>query len=127
MNLLRFKFINNSNNSEFLFNKLQYNFSTNTHNVIVPIVHTPSDSFQNGFPGIYNDRLLRNPFITFDGKEFLILQSSWRSRGVLLAINLDTGKVQDITLKDSWSLFSVRDNYIIATKGAPNSFDELVS
>ncbi|RGB38280.1 Alpha/Beta hydrolase protein [Rhizophagus diaphanus] len=103
----------------------EYNFSTNTHRVIVPIVHTPSDSFQNGFPGIYNDQMPRKSFVTFDDKEFLIIQSCWRSRGVVLAINLDTGKVQDLTSAGSWSLFIACNNYIIASKGAPNDFPKL--
>ncbi|GBC00833.1 hypothetical protein RclHR1_03990010 [Rhizophagus clarus] len=103
----------------------EYNFSTNTHRVIVPIVRTPSDSFQNGFPGIYNEQMARKSFITFDGKEFLIIQSSWRSRGVVLAINLETGKVQNLTPTETWSLFIACNNYIIASKGAPNDFAEL--
>ncbi|CAG8571800.1 13355_t:CDS:10 [Funneliformis mosseae] len=103
----------------------EYNFSTNTHGVIVPVVHTPSHSFQNGFPGIYNDQMSRKPFIVFEGKEFLIIQSYWRSRGVLLAINLETGRVQDLTQTGSWTLFLACNNYIIASRGAPNEFNEL--
>ncbi|RIA82999.1 Alpha/Beta hydrolase protein [Glomus cerebriforme] len=103
----------------------EYNFSTNTHRTVVPIIRTPSDSFQNGFTGIYNEQMGRKPFITFDGKEFLVIQSYCRSRGVVLAINLDTGKVQNLTPTESWTLFIARNNYIIASKGAPNDFAEL--
>ncbi len=69
----------------------------------------------------------RRSFIVFDGKEFLIIHSYWRSRGVVLAINLETGKVQNLTQTGSWTLFLACNNYIIASKGAPNEFSELVS
>jgi hypothetical protein len=71
--------------------------------------------------------MARKSFIAFDGKEFLIIQSFWRSRGVVLSINLETGKVQNLTPAESWSLFIACNNYIIASKGAPNNFAELVS
>lgn len=71
--------------------------------------------------------MAQKSFITFDDKEFLIIQSFWRSRGVVLAINLNTGKVRDLTSTGSWSLFIACNNYIIVSKGAPNDFPELVS
>jgi hypothetical protein len=69
----------------------------------------------------------KKPFVTFDGKEFLIVQSVWRSRTVVLAINLDTGKVQNLTPTDSWALFTAKDNYIIANKGSLKDISDLVS
>ncbi|KAF0367630.1 Alpha/Beta hydrolase protein [Gigaspora margarita] len=103
----------------------EYNFSSKQNRLIVPIVHSPSSSFHNNFPGIYNKNIPLKAFITIDGAEFVLMHSSWRSQEVLLAINLSTGKVQQLTTTGSWNLLSVWDKYILAVQGSTFEFHKL--
>ncbi|CAG8680662.1 18514_t:CDS:2, partial [Gigaspora rosea] len=49
-----------------------------------------------------------------------------RSQEVLLAINLSTCKVQQLTTTGSWNLLSVWDKYILATQGSTFEFHKLI-
>ncbi|RIB05070.1 hypothetical protein C2G38_2047907 [Gigaspora rosea] len=68
---------------------------------------------------------LYEAFITIDGAEFVLMHSNWRSQEVLLAINLSTCKVQQLTTTGSWNLLSVWDKYILATQGSTFEFHKL--
>ncbi|CAG8492029.1 1571_t:CDS:10, partial [Dentiscutata heterogama] len=86
----------------------EYNFSSKQNRLIVPIVHSPSPSFHNNFPGIYNKVIPLNAFITIDGVEFILMHSNWRSQEVLLAINLST--VEPTLSKSTWSILRPFEN-----------------
>ncbi|CAG8720772.1 19843_t:CDS:10, partial [Cetraspora pellucida] len=103
----------------------EYNFPSKQNRLIVPIVHSPSPSFHNNFPGIYSKCIPLKAFITIDGVEFILMHSSWRSQEVLLAINLTTGKVQKLTTIGCWNLFSAWDKYILASQGSTTEFHKL--
>ncbi|CAG8432935.1 6081_t:CDS:10 [Diversispora eburnea] len=102
-------------------------------NLVIPIVRSPSESFNQNFPGLYNDRISSNSFVVIDGNEFLLMHSYWRSRRTILALNLTTGRdgcggdeiIQNLTLTGSWTLLNVWKNYVIAIQGFPNKFYQL--
>ncbi|CAG8705391.1 13156_t:CDS:10, partial [Racocetra persica] len=78
----------------------EYNFSSRQNRLIVPIVHSPSPSFHNNFPGIYSKCIPLKAFITIDG-------------------------VQKLTTIGSWNLFSAWDKYILASQGSTTEFHKL--
>ncbi|CAJ0910216.1 459_t:CDS:10 [Entrophospora sp. SA101] len=95
--------------------------------IIVPIVHCPSENFYDYFPGIYVDKLPQKSFIKLNDNddEYVIFNSYWRSRRVILAINSINGKIQNLTPSGSWNLLLAENNYIIATSSLPNEFPKL--
>nr|CAG8641211.1 889_t:CDS:10 [Entrophospora candida] len=95
--------------------------------IIVPIVHCPSENFYDYFPGIYVDKLPQKSFIKLNDNddEYVIFNSYWRSRQVILAINSINGKIQNLTPSGSWNLLLAENNYIIATSSLPNEFPKL--
>ncbi|CAG8508789.1 12274_t:CDS:10 [Acaulospora colombiana] len=64
-------------------------------------------------------------FISIGGAEFVLINSYWRSRKSILAVNLISGKVQNLTSTGSWTLFTAWDKYIVASQGFPNKFHQL--
>ncbi|RHZ56850.1 hypothetical protein Glove_396g76 [Diversispora epigaea] len=112
----------------------EYDFSSKKNRLVIPIVRSPSESFNQNFPGLYGDRISSNSFATIDRNEFLLMHSYWRSRRTILAVNLTTGRddcgggdkiIQNLTSTGSWSLLNVWKNYIIAIQGFPNKFHQL--
>nr|CAG8616904.1 9481_t:CDS:10 [Entrophospora candida] len=106
----------------------KYTFGNSSNeSIIVPIVHCPSENFYDYFPGIYVDKLPQKSFIKLNDNddEYVIFNSYWRSRQVILAINSINGKIQNLTPSGSWNLLLAENNYIIATSSLPNEFPKL--
>ncbi|CAG8530624.1 2981_t:CDS:10 [Acaulospora morrowiae] len=102
-----------------------YEFSSKTNRLVVPIVRSPSESFHENFPGIYCGKILSKSFFAINSAEYILINSFWRSRKVILAVNLTSGKVQNLTLTGSWTLFTVWDKYVVASQGFPNKVYQL--
>ncbi|CAG8462177.1 8103_t:CDS:10 [Acaulospora morrowiae] len=88
-------------------------------------IRSPSESFHENFPGIYCGNILPKSFFVINGAEYILINSYWRSRKVILAVNLTSGKVQNLTLTGSWTLFTVWDKYVVASQGFPNNVYQL--
>ena len=87
--------------------------------VVVPIVKVSVEIF----PGLYLNNLTNSCFVHIDGSKFLILSSAWRSRIVVLAIDLNFGKVKCLTPlgNDSWTFHCASlDGWIVASKSCLN-------
>ncbi|KAJ7569387.1 hypothetical protein O6H91_01G075800 [Diphasiastrum complanatum] len=79
-------------------------------------------SSRGGFPGIYCGHLISNPWLSDNCT--LVFSSIWRSTQVILATNIESGKVFRITPPDSaasWSLLSVQKDLIFAVVSSPVS------
>lgn len=79
---------------------------------VVPVVMCPEDGC---FPGMYCFDVLSKPWLS-DGYT-IILSSIWGSNGVIISVNVLSGKVSRITPSDSnhsWSLLTLDGNNILA-------------
>ena len=95
--------------------------------VIVPV---PSSSrYNNDFPGIYADSILPRAFIPINNTWIVLIKSTFRSRQVILAVNLGTAKVVNLCNIDefSWQLLDVHlDGWIIASQSTLTTPSQLV-
>ncbi|XP_071696534.1 acylamino-acid-releasing enzyme-like isoform X2 [Rutidosis leptorrhynchoides] len=83
---------------------------------VVPVVMCPED---NCFPGMYCFDVLSKPWLS-DGCT-MILSSIWGSTGVIISVNVLSGKVSRITPSDSthsWSLLSLDGNNVLAVSSS---------
>ncbi|KAI4371944.1 hypothetical protein MLD38_010236 [Melastoma candidum] len=90
---------------------------------VVPVIRC---SKQGHFPGIYCLKVLDNPWLS-DG-ETMIIVSSWGSREVMLAVDISSGTVSQISpadANDSWDVLAVDGNNIIAVSSSPTQIPEL--
>ncbi|XP_076949770.1 acylamino-acid-releasing enzyme-like [Bidens hawaiensis] len=83
---------------------------------VVPVVMCPEN---DGFPGIYCFDVLSKPWLS-DGST-MIISSFWRSVGVVLSVNVLSGKVTRITPSNSnhsWSLLTLDGNNVLAVSSS---------
>ncbi|KAF8130223.1 hypothetical protein EV363DRAFT_1490473 [Boletus edulis] len=73
--------------------------------LLVDVVYDPSDQ---EFPGLYTEYSLpENPFLRFDDKTYIVVQSLWRSRPTLISIDVENRHVIDLTpVLDGQPLYS---------------------
>ncbi|KAF8438494.1 Alpha/Beta hydrolase protein [Boletus edulis BED1] len=73
--------------------------------LLVDVVYDPSDQ---EFPGLYTEYSLPDsPFLRFDDKAYIVVQSLWRSRPTLISIDVENGHVIDLTpVLDGQPLYS---------------------
>lgn len=67
-----------------------FDLETRKHASLIPVVSKPDASFMDGFVGLFPDSgLPRCPFLSFDGKRFLITQSAEGARSNVILIEAD--------------------------------------
>ncbi|KAK8933434.1 hypothetical protein KSP39_PZI015418 [Platanthera zijinensis] len=84
---------------------------------VVPVIMCPEDGF---FPGLYCSYPLLYPWLS-DGYT-IILSSIWHSTVAILSINILSGKVSQISPRDtlySWDILAVDGNDILAVTSSP--------
>nr|CAB3222366.1 acylamino-acid-releasing enzyme-like [Phallusia mammillata] len=87
--------------------------------VVVDEVLNPESS--NDFQGLYMDSMSKNCWI---GNK-IVLSSTHRSNTALLAIDINSGKVQILESKESWHILSICNCLIFACHSSPNSSDSI--
>jgi acylaminoacyl-peptidase len=104
---------------------MSYDLETGLEKTIVPIVESSDD--YDTFPGIFSPGLIQNAVVPTSEGEIVVLTSSWRSRTVILKVNAESGKVENVTKEgmESWSLLKVDSNHIFAVKSSLNSVGTL--
>ena len=74
---------------------------------VVDVVGIPSSDSEDSFPGLYLNALSEQPFVD---DSTLLLTTQWRSTSEVVAINLDSKRVQRLRTegsRGSWSLLSI--------------------
>ena len=105
------------------------NLSSGETTVLVKAVWDPEPS---QFPGLYLNTLPASSFINDASSSSVVLSSVWRSRSVILSIDLSDGTVTNLTPDNedvpySWTVLSTDGNsQILATRNAPNRPPELL-
>jgi acylaminoacyl-peptidase len=105
---------------------MEFDLVTNSERVVVPCIEISND--YNTFPGIFSSGLNQNSVLDTGEGEFVFLTSSWRSRSVILSVDITTGEVVNLTNEgtESWVLLYVEDDYIFAIKSCFSTTGEVM-
>lgn len=104
---------------------VSYVLKTKKETLIVDSVKTAKSKFD--FPGLFVNSGLQ-PHCWLD-HSILVLNSLWRSKSAILAIDIRNGNIQNLTTDDdkSWSLLRVCGSQIFATCSDPSTFPQLAT
>ncbi|GJP44976.1 hypothetical protein CLOM_g4369 [Closterium sp. NIES-68] len=86
-------------------------------NSIISVVARAEE--QGGFPGLYADKAIANPWLA-DGRT-LLLTTAWRSTQAIISVHVESGRVSRLTPEGpiSWVLLDVRNNVVVAGASTP--------
>lgn len=101
---------------------LKYDIESMQTSIVVPVVDSPSSKYD--FPGVYSFDISQNCWSVVKGNILLFLSSSWRSRQVILAVDIQSGTVQNITPGglESWTFYAATPTgRIVASRSDPTS------
>ncbi|KAI0791089.1 alpha beta-hydrolase [Abortiporus biennis] len=98
--------------------------------VVVDIVDDPKD---DEFPGLYTTTLPVQPFLQVGQHRYLVANSNWRSRGVVVITSLRNGTVRKLTpdndtdINYSWNVLATDGgDQVVCSRSAPMKPHELV-
>ncbi|CAL1698482.1 unnamed protein product [Somion occarium] len=113
----------------------RHNFATNDWSDQI-IVESVTDPKPDKFPGIFASLLPTEPFVQLSTSEssetFVAISSAWRSRGVVVLISLESGKVINLNPDDaeyhfSWSVLATDGgNQLVVVCSAPTTPQEVL-
>ncbi|KAL2916289.1 hypothetical protein HK105_204045 [Polyrhizophydium stewartii] len=109
---------------------VRFDLASQTNLVVVPVVRSVTS--KTDFPGLFSDRLHANPWVRTPDGLFAIMQTSWRCQETLVAVDMASGRVTNITAllpesDYSYALLDVRsDGWIVAARSTLNKPQSLV-
>ncbi|KAJ8047260.1 Acylamino-acid-releasing enzyme [Holothuria leucospilota] len=108
----------------FLF-FIVYDWTTKTTSVVVDVVGRPDTA--DSFPGLFVENLPVRCWAT-DNKTVYI-STTWRSTQRIVAVNVTSKSVTEISLVESyatWAVEDVKDNFMLARRSSPVKSGQLV-
>ena len=92
---------------------VKFDLGTKKHKIIVPIVQAKS---KTDFPGLYVFDIIPKPWLCRDGKTYILLNTFWHSREVIVAVDIEQGQVVPLTNQgnESWTLLWTSQEWILA-------------
>ncbi|KAJ3330808.1 hypothetical protein HDU91_003494, partial [Kappamyces sp. JEL0680] len=106
---------------------ISFDIASHKETVVVDTVSQPA---AGEFPGLFAVSLKANSWAVSSSNEpVLLVTSLWRSRSVILAVNIATGAVDNVAAEgtESWTLLGCTNGQIVATKSSPSQMPSIVT